>query len=994
MPPNINGSNSNDFSNGGEAESPSTTDRNCHTTDNDDEVNEGEVTRVAMRIAMSAFAKLEAQSSGLSEFEIMQYYIELCPYVSKDSPAMEAALKGIKEVTQLSKEKINNVQRSIDVTEKDALSRKLNFQKKSVPKKKKRGLISGIFCVLGYIVRTMMLDAPLALCFAAYLGAVWTHRLHTMYLGPQILALEWDDERSFDETTYYKRVCDASDQSAFLGEELFLSEDATPEEAYEHQLIHGMTVFPSVLTDETATNLRDFIISRNHNLTEAESIYVIEGDNRFSFGLGTEEPSVAKAMTELATNERFKPALEKILGRNPALIEMTAITSTYGAVAQYWHDDVIATASAMQFGRAFGPSYSIFVQLQNTTKEMGATQGCPGTHFCATGSMEKFCDRNGIQLVGKDGYWKAGDGMLMNMNVWHRGHAHIDPEGADRVMLILTFVPRPRTHAESRQMSQGITFSLRWDMWGHTLYDLADANKRMTQPWATLRALGLYKPQDVDWGIDFVTSGSHRIASEDNGFRPDELEEYLEEGGFELLPKFLHGEIGDEDGWEEYYLSTVIRCEDFFKKANVIALVAYCILQVIVLIFSLIFTRGSKATPFRRYWWAAIRLLITHGIIYGLYKAALSHVDNTQWARDIVAKRRYTNPFIFEDLLYDGPSVYPHREDILVETKYKLASLAMYNDFIMAHPGNREWKKLLKTTAPLYVSYAGLPKVFREQLSDYMVSIMESQERRFLFQSGQTHWIKMYRDDVLDYSTRQLKIHSNPVLHHVHRELEFIISELRTGHLREKVMTHYDFLPYLAEFSDRLLDLQSEVKVDVDLQLMYELQSGEAAPKPRSIKLLHRWIQLSPPKSNSRFVRRKPNLKVGRLPMEPEPGAWRTVGDIIEARWKGKSKSGPKWYYGELLDVHSNGWHKVKFGDERVLNVKPEAIRAYLPFHERESLDVLIGEEYEGATVVRQNGDDTVDLVTLEGESLTSIPITHVRRFYTKKKKRQKTQYY
>ena len=66
---------------------------------------------------------------------------------------------------------------------------------------------------------------------------------------------------------------------------------------------------------------------------------------------------------------------------------------------------------------------------------------------------------------------------------------------------------------ESRQLSQGITFSLRWDMWGHTLSDLAKADTAMTQPWATLRALGLYKAKDADWGIDFVTGSTHRIAN-------------------------------------------------------------------------------------------------------------------------------------------------------------------------------------------------------------------------------------------------------------------------------------------------------------------------------------------------------------------------------------------------------------------------------------------------------------------------------------------------
>ena len=38
-----------------------------------------------------------------------------------------------------------------------------------------------------------------------------------------------------------------------------------------------------------------------------------------------------------------------------------------------------------------------------------------------------------------------------NPNSWHRGAAHTDPYAPDRVMLILTWVPQPRSHAESRR---------------------------------------------------------------------------------------------------------------------------------------------------------------------------------------------------------------------------------------------------------------------------------------------------------------------------------------------------------------------------------------------------------------------------------------------------------------------------------------------------------------------------------------------------------------
>ena len=311
--------------------------------------------------------------------------------------------------------------------------------------------------IVGHALRTLILDLPLVAVLLTFAATLWVHHVHDAYLEPQLDAVLWTVARSGEEITYYQRECDVTDMTTHRGADLFLSPDATPEEAYQHQLLHGFSVFPSVLSPDAATNLRKFVLSRNRNLTEEESIFVIAGENRFSFGLGTEEPSVTAAMMDLANNDRLRPALEKIIGPNPSLIEMTAITSSYGAEAQYWHDDVIPTASAIKYARSFGPSYSVFVMLQNTTAGMGATAACPGTHYCSAGDIADYCEEEGFQLVGDDGHWRIGDGLLMNMNSVHRGAAYVDPDGEDRVMLILTFAPRPNERAESRKSTIGDT---------------------------------------------------------------------------------------------------------------------------------------------------------------------------------------------------------------------------------------------------------------------------------------------------------------------------------------------------------------------------------------------------------------------------------------------------------------------------------------------------------------------------------------------------------
>mmetsp|Transcript_2040 Transcript_2040/g.2893 ORF Transcript_2040/g.2893 Transcript_2040/m.2893 type:complete len:1042 (-) Transcript_2040:121-3246(-) len=942
-------------------------------------IGKEEVTRSAVRIAISAFQKLEAKSSITNDIDLMKAYIKMCPYV--DIAVIEAVLRG------LDSSKLDVTKGDSDVTKGDSGN---GISKQKAEKSRFAGII---FCYFGYILRVLILEFPISFCFAVYLAAAWTHQLHDKYLEPQIRALEWTEERKFDETTYYKRLCTSDDLSASKGKDLFLSIDATSQEAYEHQLKHGITVFPSVLEEEAATQLRDYIISRNHNLTEEESIFVIEGDNRYSFALGSEEPSVSKAMAQISTNERFKPALEKILGRNPALIEMTAITASSGAKPQYWHDDVISSGSAMQFGRAFGPSYSIFIQLQNTTEDMGATQVCPGTHYCATGSMDRFCEKKGFQIVGESGYWSAGDALLMNMNIWHRGEAHVDPTAGDRVMLILTFVPQPQTYAESRQMSQGITFSLRWDMWGHTLYDLADAKRRMSQPWATLRALGLYKPKDADWGLDFITSASQRIANEDNGFRDDQLEDYLESGGFPLLPQFLHGEMGEGDKWLDYYFRTVVRCENFFKTATYYSLIAYFAIQVLFLIVDFVRSRGVKRGQLRRSYWSLIRLLITNGILYFLYKKAIEHVDGTQWAKDIVANRRYTDPFTIEEDRYGGPSVYPHRQDVLFETRYKSKSLAMYNDFVMGHPGNRQWKELLLITAPLYVSYKGLPKIFLDNLSEFLVSSMESQQRRFLYQKGKNHWIQLSRDDALKHNERQIRIHSTKMLELVYQQLEFLISDCNSGHLRDKAMTTYDIYPYLSDLADRFLGIEDE---KIDASLVRIPQQDLADHKLKSTNLLRQSMKLALPVTNAKFVRRPYDLHVGKLPGEPEAGAWRSDGDVIEVRHKGEGSKRQMWYWAKIREIHSSGWHHVELDDGEPLYVKVDAVRAYMPFEIGEKLEVWMEDDvYAKAEVTSYDAEnDTVDVFLTKEEKSVQAPITNVRRKAKSVKKKKKTQYY
>jgi hypothetical protein len=352
-------------------------------------------TRAVSRIAFSTWSNLERTNETEDDVHLLKRYILLCPHVSQDSPAIAAALSGLE----------SNGHKAT------AAWKPLVGKKASPPRPPSKMRV-----VLGTAIRNLLLEYPLMIVLGLYMFLVWLHHVHDNYLQPQMEAAVWNKDRALKEMTYYNRRCDVHDMSTTEGHDLFLWQTATPEDAYQHQLRHGFTVFPSVLSDDAATNLRNFVVSKNRNLDESEAIFVLSNKNRYSFGLGTEEPSVTKAVMELASNERLKESMEKIIGPNAALIEMTAITSTYGAENQRWHGDITSGASPVQYGRSFGPSYSIFVQLQNTTKSMGATGTCPGMHMCSAGKIKKTCEENGFQLVNEEGVWKTGDALLMNMN--------------------------------------------------------------------------------------------------------------------------------------------------------------------------------------------------------------------------------------------------------------------------------------------------------------------------------------------------------------------------------------------------------------------------------------------------------------------------------------------------------------------------------------------------------------------------------------------------
>mmetsp|Transcript_23893 Transcript_23893/g.36928 ORF Transcript_23893/g.36928 Transcript_23893/m.36928 type:complete len:971 (+) Transcript_23893:205-3117(+) len=961
----------------------------------DNEVTDDEITLAAQRITFGSICDGE---EDLDDVSLMKKYIMKCPYLSPDSPAIAAALNGLDARSvgsstprSLSPVEIRETEDGEELQEETTMENQIKMEEEetallssespslagSRPSAMK--ISKRTFLVL---LRSLVFETPLTLVFAAYMSLLWVDRVHDLYLKPQLEKLEWSPNRVYRERTYYERYCFHNDMSTFQGSDLFLPPDATTEEVYWHQLKHGFSVFPGILSDSTATNLRSYVIEKNQALSEEEAIFVIANKNRYSFGLGTEEPTVVAAIEELTNNARLSAAMEKIIGKDAALIEMTAITSTYGARNQHWHDDV--TESPQKYARAFGPSYSIFVQLQNTTKEMGATTTCPGTHYCPSGNMDSFCQEHGFQLVNHDGYWRAGDALLMNMDSWHRGAAHTDPNGDDRVMLILTFVPKPRERAESRQMAQGITFSLRWDMWGHTWSDLQKASTAMKPFWATLRALSLYKPKDASWGVDYISGSSMRIANHDNGFRRDELDDWIARGGFKYLPNFLEGTVkDDEESWYEYLHSTVLKCKDFFEFLNQVALVAYLVTVLLISLLAGLANRGDSKTGyltiFRR---SMLRFGITHGSIYLLYLAANQRVDNSDWAIDIQAGRRYSVPSgasLIEHNEYSGLSVVPYQSDVLIETLYKSTYLEMYNDFINGHPANQVLQTLVMNNAETYDSYSGLQPEFRQGVAKFIVSLIQNQHGRFLYQSHNSLWMWLTDDEAVEYVERLLLLEHKPKLRHLMQQIEFIISDCKFDYLRDTALAKNHDLPFWKKLKTNLFN---SISSNRKTSKLVRVEEPSGAKKVKQYTPVVRTFRIPKVMKRSKIVAYQRTLPVGDVPMEPFEGAWRKEGDIVEAQFEIYGEI--YWYKARIEFASPDRTFQVRYldGSDDIDDVHHQSMRWFRPFYEGEVLQMFLDDDddFIFVTITAVYEDQMYQVRLEDGRIIDHVPEVVFRR--------------
>ena len=631
--------------------------------------------------------------------------------------------------------------------------------------------------VLGLLKNTL-LTAVLLVLATAWLGLLGTYtarHLYDEYIYPMVRATERTEDHETiwrSDATYYYRRCTAQDLTAWVEEADELVLQAAPpgtdgksdagiitpavqKTNVDKMMTHGVGIIPELLSVSTVAKLRQYIVYRNENLSSYDEININPNYGRQAFALDPgEHISVQNALNELASNAVLKSTLQGLLGDDdPALTEMSSLTSYVGAEAQGWHHDVIVeTGTAVQYARTYSYSYSLFIPLQDTWAEMGATNVCPGSHMCGE-SANTICDRYGFQPLlyrntNGQRVWRAGDGVLFNQQLCHRGEEHT--AGRERIMFVVSFTRRPQLGVDSRVLSKGLFCFVLWRIWGLTWQDLYASSQRHTTSLVqrTLRSLGVWKPANSNWGLDFVTKSVMEWNIGENGMEKWSVPDYAKDIQATLgFPNFLQGrviivddeeEAPKEDVYDTYIRSTLDKFWSFLLKVN-------AGLVILVLIFySIASCVGSSKRPaFRRVLWGAFVMYALPSMLLFWH---LQNVKESEWGRNIQSGLTFREPFppvrkLMEKDDESGPTTFPERVDVLIDTRFDSPYLGSYARWIDYHPGNAVYRRAVREASEYFGSYHELPPAFQGTLEK---DVLNSMSGRMLKQDWQTgDWMVM-----------------------------------------------------------------------------------------------------------------------------------------------------------------------------------------------------------------------------------------------------------
>jgi len=546
---------------------------------------------------------------------------------------------------------------------------------------------------------------------------------------------------------------------------------------------------------------------------------------------------------------------------------------------------VVPEGNGAKYARNFVPSYSLFIPLQNTTASMGATGICPGTHMCAEG-CDELCGKNGFQVSGRDDNWPLGTGAFVNQQTTHRGEAHLDPNAPARVVFILTFAPRPQTlpkTVETRMIGTSGSYSLHYSQWGHTLRDFQHPDTTMRQPWRTLRSLGLYKSRASQWGWDYLTVCSCRIANSDTGFNKYDLDEFLGMGGFWWLPKRLHGVPSDDDDeetsmvWVYFLQDTVKNCKEAFFLVHRGAVSLYLVLM---LVFTFLF--GTRLSRRNSILTTTVRLAIFHLGVLLVAWWANERIANSTWGHNIRNQRSFSLPETMT-LAPSLPATLPTKEDVFVFEGMQSEYFGSFTRVLEVwHPGNKAWHNIVSRFS---TGYSAMSPELQHQIQLSMWLEARQQQRRILVKNNEGNWAEASPEYSIWFCHKNLIQRSNRFVGAASQYLDFLLSETRFGYWRDTAL-HQRFISLmLVSLQDMILgaDRNQRKKSLADIPIARDFVQ-------RSFRPIRSFLPTLPQTVREPLVSLRRNTTPEALPgEEPFLGAWLKEGDTVEADYDGSN---------------------------------------------------------------------------------------------------------
>jgi hypothetical protein len=414
------------------------------------------------------------------------------------------------------------------------------------------------------------------------------------------------------------------------------------------------------------------------------------------------------------------------------------------------------------------------------------------------------------------------------------------------------------------------------------MYDFANPTKHMRQPWRILKSLGLYKPKKSDWGWDFVTQAAGRISNADAGYRRADFDLFLAQGGFYFLPASLQGSAARPDIltyfkswfpldqgenpqiWIQFLIDTLHRCQAAIRKAHFGCIAIYLAFVVV----------GSGKRLGTVLTGGILRILLLHGLIFGLAFWTYRDMESRSWAHNLQNGRLYRGvPSGPHATLPNIPASLPLNKDVLILHEMQSDYMASFTRVLeVTHPGNKAWNKLLSDNA---IGYPELSSHLQEKLRSSLLQTVREQQRRIMTKNMGSNWAEVSDTTADWFCHKELVSKSNPYIQEAMKLTDYFLSETRFGYWRDTVL-HRKYIPGL------LMKLQDDI-----LRLPRRRESFHTGSSLQSLNVSS---SLKIPPVSKPLLRNRSSLPPRRKVVEPFPGAWFKEGDVVEATYGGRLK--------------------------------------------------------------------------------------------------------